>query len=92
MALLCIIYININTTIELNLSSNDYGYVSIHNIITDSDICDELEHNYYYDKNKNDKRHIHQLRHIWRLSFIILFNLDSRRPFWIFLKRFHHLR
>ena len=24
-----------NTTIELNLASNDYGYVSIHNIITD---------------------------------------------------------
>ena len=43
-----------NTTIELNLASNDYGYVSIHNIITDGEICDELEHEYYYDKNKDD--------------------------------------
>ena len=43
-----------NTTIELNLTSNDYGYVSIHNIITEGDFCKELEHEYYYDKNKDD--------------------------------------
>ena len=43
-----------NTTIELNLASNDYGYVSVHNIITDGNICDEFGHDYYYDKNKDD--------------------------------------